>query len=194
LLAAVVNTVADKGLGSRSLRDIAADVGTSHRMLIHHFGSRAGLMVAVVQDVERRQANALSTLQGSPAERVADAWTRLSQAELRPFERLFFESYARGVNGESPFDRLIPSAVDSWLATPGDEPDADPALTRLGLAVIRGLLLDLVATGADTATSAALARFVELLQSEPDQPDTSTRRRSATPRPAVTRTSSDPIN
>ena len=48
-------------------------------------------------------------------------------------------------------------------AGPGAEADVDPALTRLALAVVRGLLLDLVATGARAETTAALRRFVELL-------------------------------
>ena len=56
LLAAVVADCAEHGLGNRSLRDIADHVGTSHRMLIHHFGSREELLVAVVQEVEARQA------------------------------------------------------------------------------------------------------------------------------------------
>ena len=43
------------GIGDRSLRDIAAAVGTSHRMLIHHFGSREGLLTEVVRTVEANQ-------------------------------------------------------------------------------------------------------------------------------------------
>jgi AcrR family transcriptional regulator len=164
LLAAVVDAFADRGLGSRSLCDIATDVGTSHRMLLHHFGSREVLMVSVVQEVEARQAALLTTRDGAPAEIVRRAWVHLSDPSLRPLERLFFETYARGANGEAPFDQFVPGAVDTWLEpAPGAPPDPDPALTRLGLAVIRGLLLDLVATGAIEETTAALVRFAELL-------------------------------
>jgi len=164
LLAAVVDAFADRGLGSRSLRDIAADVGTSHRMLLHHFGSREALMVAVVLEVEARQAALLTTSDGTPAEIVRRAWAHLSDPSLRPLERLFFETYARGANGEAPFDQFVPGAVDTWLEpAPGAPPDPDPALTRLGLAVIRGLLLDLVATGAVDGTTAAVARFADPL-------------------------------
>ena len=86
-------------------------------------------------------------------------WAHLSAPQLRPLERLFFECYARGANGEAPFDQLLPGAVESWLADDG----GDPALRRLGLAVVRGLLLDLVATGDEAATAAALARFADLV-------------------------------
>ena len=55
LLDAVVEEFAVGGIGDRSLRDVAAAVGTSHRMLLHHFGSRNELLLAIVDQVERRQ-------------------------------------------------------------------------------------------------------------------------------------------
>ena len=55
LLQVVIESIARHGLGARSLRDLAADAGTSHRMLIHHFGSRDGLLVAIVSEVEAQQ-------------------------------------------------------------------------------------------------------------------------------------------
>jgi hypothetical protein len=85
---------------------------------------------------------------------------------LRPFERLFFECYARGAQGEQPYARMLPGAVESWLAEVDAKTvgAADPALVRLGLAVTRGLLLDLVATDDDEGVDAAAAAFVELLR------------------------------
>lgn len=164
LLAAVVDAFARGGLGGRSLREVAAAVGTSHRMLIHHFGSRDALLVAVVDEVEARQAGVLDTLDAAPADRLLQLWEHLSDPALRPFERLFFECYARGANGEAPFDQLVPDAVDSWLDATGEPVAVDPALARLALAVVRGLLLDLVATGARAETTQALERFVALLR------------------------------
>ncbi len=55
LLDALVEEFAVRGIGDRSLRDVAAAVGTSHRMLLHHFGSREELLLAIVDEVERRQ-------------------------------------------------------------------------------------------------------------------------------------------
>jgi AcrR family transcriptional regulator len=161
LLAAVVETCAERGLGQRSLRDIAADVGTSHRMLIHHFGSREGLIVGVVQEIEARQVALAATLSGPPGDMVEQMWDHLSEPALRPLERLFFESYARGASGEEPFAQLHPGAVESWLPE-----GPDHALARLALAVIRGLLLDLVATGDQAGTTAALRRFTALLEAD----------------------------
>jgi AcrR family transcriptional regulator len=161
LLDALVTEFAGRGIGDRSLRDIAEAVGTSHRMLLHHFGSRDELLLAIVEEVERRQMAVLDSLPAEPADAIAAMWADLRRPELRPFERLFFECYARGVQGEKPFARMLPGAVDAWLA--GDAAP-NPALRRLGLAVARGLLLDLVATEDDDGVDAAANAFVDLVR------------------------------
>jgi AcrR family transcriptional regulator len=161
VLDAVVKDCAAHGIGDRSLRDIATAVGTSHRMLLHHFGSRNELLLAIVDAVERRQRALLHELPTEPAAAVAAMWADLRRAELRPFERLFFECYARGVQGEQPFARMLPGAVDAWLS---EDQSTDPALVRLGLAVMRGLLLDLVATDDRRGVDAAAQAFVDLIQ------------------------------
>jgi AcrR family transcriptional regulator len=161
LLDAVVKECAAHGIGDRSLRDIAAAVGTSHRMLLHHFGSRNELLLAIVEEVERRQRALLHELPTEPAASVAAMWADLRRPELRPFERLFFECYARGVQGEQPFARMLPGAVEAWLS---EDETTDPALVRLGLAVMRGLLLDLVATDDRRGVDAAAQAFADLVQ------------------------------
>jgi AcrR family transcriptional regulator len=166
-----VEEFAVHGIGDRSLRDVAAAVDTSHRMLLHHFGSRNELLLAIVEEVERRQRMLLRDLPAAPAEAIAAMWADLRRPELRPFERLFFECYARGVQGEQPFARMLPGAVDAWMADAmaddamaDDATKVDPALTRLGLAVARGLLLDLVATGDDDGVDAAAQAFIDLVR------------------------------
>ena len=90
---AVVAAAADGGL-AESLRDLAAEVGTSHRMLIHHFGSRDGLLAAVVESVERDQNERLGELPVDAAEAVGRAG---GASPIRPVAHrtLFFECYAR---------------------------------------------------------------------------------------------------
>ena len=166
LLDAVLDAFAGGGIGGRSLRDIAEATGTSHRMLLHHFGSRDELLLTIVEEVERRQAATLVDVPDDPAGAVEAMWKDLRRPELRPFERLFFECYSRAAQGEAPFTRLLPGAVDGWLAAADERAGgaADPAMVRLGLAVTRGLLLDLVATGDEEGVDAAAAAFVDLLR------------------------------
>lgn len=167
LLHALFDEFAAHGIGNRSLRDVAAAVGTSHRMLLHHFGSREDLLIAIVEEAERRQMALVPGLPEDPAEGFAAMWADLRRPELRQLERLFFECYSRAAQGEKPFTRMVPGAVDGWLrevesASAGVAYDG--AMARLGLAVTRGLLLDLVATDDEAGVDAAAQAFVALLR------------------------------
>jgi AcrR family transcriptional regulator len=178
LLDAVIAELDAGGIGDRSLRDLAAAVGTSHRMLIHHFGSREGVLVAVVEAVEAEERQravdqhiAVDPASHDPIAGMRTTWRRLSDPGFAGRERLFFECYARGLQGEAPFDRLLPAAVTDWLSALelpapvfGMTPAQGRALVRLGLAVMRGLLLDLLATGDRRGTTAAFESFVSLLE------------------------------
>ena len=66
--------VAAHGMSDLSLRELAAAIGTSHRMLLYHFGSREGLVAAIVDAMESQQREALEDLAtgaSSPRKRVA---------------------------------------------------------------------------------------------------------------------------
>jgi AcrR family transcriptional regulator len=167
LLDALIDAFAAGGIGDRSLREVAEVVGTSHRMLLHHFGSRDDLLLAIVDEVESRQMTVLPQASTSAVDAMTVMWADVRRPELRPFERLFFECYARGAQGEKPFAGMLPGAVDHWLAEVDARSDgsADPAMVRLGLAVTRGLLLDLVATDDDVGVDAAAQAFIGLLRS-----------------------------
>src|SRR3954465_12776276 len=181
LLEALIAELASGGIGDRSLREIAEAVGTSHRMLLHYFGSREEMLLSIVQAVEHRQTAMLDDLPADPGAAFAAMWADLRRPEVRPLERLFFECYSRAAQGEEPFVRLLPGAVDGWLADVDERTGGavDPAFVRLGLAVTRGLLLDLVATGDDAAVDAAAERFADLVRDHPQ--GVGNRRRSPVP-------------
>ena len=169
LLARAVDYLAAHGLSDLSLRQLAAALGTSHRMLIYHFGSREGLLVEVVRAVEARTREALAGLlavTGEPDDEVARRfWRQLSDPALAPHERLFFEVYGQALQGRPHAVPLLDGIVDSWLIpgaamleAQGLAPDEARAEARLSLAVIRGLLLDLLATGDAEGVTAAFDR------------------------------------
>ncbi|SDT39208.1 TetR/AcrR family transcriptional regulator [Jiangella sp. DSM 45060] len=171
LLRAAIEYVAANGMGERSLRQIASALGTSHRMLIYHFGSKEGLFVEVARTVEERQRELLAELAAAddPVEAGRRFWTRVSDPALWPNERLFFELYGRALQGDPAALPLLDGVVDTWveaLAAPmeraGVAPDVARAQARLGVAVGRGLLLDLLATGDRAAVDAAMDRFVAM--------------------------------
>ena len=163
MLDAAIDYVAAHGIADLSLRELASHIGTSHRMLIHHFGSKEGLWVAIVQEVERRQLAVMAAMEPTPHtpydEWMRAWWRHISDPSLWPNARLFFEIYGR-------LDR---SVVDSWIEPAAElgrrmgipTSRANP-LARLGLAVTRGLLLDLVATGDRKAVDGAMEEWIAL--------------------------------
>jgi AcrR family transcriptional regulator len=174
LLAAAMDHVAHHGVGDLSLRGLAAALGTSHRMLIYHFGSREGLLIEVIRAVEAQQRAALATMlldEGAPpAETMRRMWKRVADPSLWPNERLFFEVYAQALQGSPHALPLLDGIVDLWvepLARIGvarGRPEAEArAEARLGVAVVRGLLLDLLATGEREAVDAAMERYIEAI-------------------------------
>jgi AcrR family transcriptional regulator len=176
LLDAVIAYVAGHGISDLSLRELAAAVGTSHRMLIHHFGSKDGLRVAVVHEVEARQR----ALAGEPDlsvpldEAMRAFWRHISSPELWGNERLFFELYGQALQGRQP--EFLDGIVDSWVAPAtrilAAYGVAQPAaVARLGVAVTRGLLLDLLATGNREAVDAAMDMHIASVMSMTDARD-----------------------
>ena len=166
LLERVIDEAASNGLADRSLRDVAAAIGSSHRMLHYHFGSRDGLVAAIVHEVESRQRLLLAELAKTttdPGDLVLALWARLSTAEMLPYVRLFFECIASTAVTTTAERHL----TDPWLrsgaavaATIGA--DVDMVDLQLGVAVTRGLLIDVLTTGDATPATKALERYVSL--------------------------------
>ena len=175
LLDKAIAHISQRGLTDLSLRELAAAIGTSHRMLIHHFGSKEGLWVEVIRAVEAQQRAALPELlpdpAGDPAEAMRVWWRHISDPSLWPNERLFFEIYGQALQGRPGTSELLDGIVDSWLepvieinmALGMDEATAR-AHGRLGIAVTRGLLLDLLATGDREGVDAAVEVWIALNQ------------------------------
>jgi AcrR family transcriptional regulator len=162
LLAAAMDHVARIGVGDLSLRALAAELG-----------SREGLLIEVIRAVEAQQREALEQMlseEGTPAEIARRMWRRLADPSLWPNERLFFEVYAQALQGSPHALPLLDGIVDSWvepltrIAVAQGTPEAQArAEARLGVAVTRGLLLDLLATGDRDAVDAAMERYIEAI-------------------------------
>ena len=171
LLAGAIDYVSRHGVGEISLRTLATALGTSHRMLLYHFGSREALLIEVIRTVEEQQRAALAAIlqeeaDAPPAEIMRRMWARVADPALWPNERLFFEVYAQALQGSPHALPLLDGIVEAWveplaaLVAP-DRPQAEArAEARLGVAVVRGLLLDLLATRDREAVDAALERYI----------------------------------
>ena len=175
LLEAVVAHVATSGLSDTSLRELAAAVGTSHRMLLYHFGSREGLVAAIVERIETDQRVALELLADTaagPRELIEAQWAQLSDPALRPFVALFFEVLALAVHRRPGTEGFLDALTDPWLdlaegLARGLEMRTDRDTLRLGVAVTRGLLIEVLASGDVEPATRSLQRFLALWEADP---------------------------
>ena len=172
LLNAVIEHFVADGLADQSLRSIAEAVGTSHRMLLYHFGSKDGLLLEVVREVEARTEALFEAIGEDAGARVDEiirrTWAYVANPAVAGFERLFFALYGRALQGDESALPLLTDDVEHWLranaalsAMAAVPADVARAHARLGLAVTRGLLLDLLATGDRAGVDAALEVFAQ---------------------------------
>ena len=173
LLDAAYGWVLHHGLADMSLRPLAEAIGSSPRVLLYLFGSKDGLVRALLG---RSRADQLRVLEDLPDDAGLDVvgrgvWRWLAAEEHRPLLRLWLEAYSRSVIGEpGPWEGFAVGTVTDWdllLAAhqPSDrvgtpEVAAERALL---LAVLRGALLDLLATGDADRTGAAVEAHLRVV-------------------------------
>ena len=159
LLERAYDHVLTHGLADMSLRPLAAAVGSSPRVLLLLFGSKEGLVRALL---DRARSDELAMLGRLPAtgDPVAEIWRWLAAPEHRPLLVLWAEAYVRSlVDPTGPWADFARATVQDWLAvlTAGRSGTERATLT---LAVLRGALLDLLATGDVERTSAAVESYL----------------------------------
>jgi AcrR family transcriptional regulator len=167
LLARLLEYSATHGLSDVSLRPLAKAVGSSPRMLLYFFGSKEGLVREVHSHARRVQLDLLSrTLQecDSGVDAVRALWEWISDPAHHDVVRFFFESYARSLHDrDGAWAGFGDSSVREWLPQLRAALGGTEAEATLALALLRGLLLDLLATGdterVDTAFELALTEL-----------------------------------
>jgi AcrR family transcriptional regulator len=171
LLARAIEHFAENGIGDTSLRALAEAIGTSHRMLIYHFGSRDGLLAAVVDTVEQGARDTLARMveeadaDPDPLETGLRYWHLVTEDAL-VYGPLFFELSSHAMLGLAHAaelrERLVTTWLDAleamWIAR-GVPRLAARQQGRLDLAVARGLLHDLLLTGERHAVDRAMQRY-----------------------------------
>ncbi|WP_369370473.1 TetR/AcrR family transcriptional regulator [Promicromonospora sp. Populi] len=179
LLEAAYEYALTHGLADMSLRPLAAAIGSSPRVLLFLWGSKDGLIKALLGRARADEVTVLDGLEGSAdgapaglARAVEQVWSWLAAVEHRPLLRLWAEAYARSlVEPDGPWGGFARATVDDWLVVladyqPATERDSAEGLARrtLALAVLRGGLLDLLATQDEARVTAAVGHQLTLLR------------------------------
>ena len=156
------------GMAGMSLRPLAEAVGSSPRVLLYLFGSKDGLVRALLERSRVEELALLADVRaagGGAGETVERLWAWLAAPQRRGLLRLWVEGYARSlVEPDGPWAGFAAQGVQDWIGLLGEVlgPDGDPTAV---LAVLRGALLDVLATGDVERTTAAVHRQVAVLTS-----------------------------
>jgi AcrR family transcriptional regulator len=185
LLEAAYQYVLGNGLADMSLRPLARQVGSSPRVLLFLFGSKEELTRALLARAREEELRYLAKLRDEHHGLAAtgrDVWAWLADPAHRALLSLWVEGYARSLLGEpGPWADFGRDTVRDWLdllaerqaaqaAHDGLAEPAEPvaraerAERTLLLAVLRGALLDLLATGDTERVTSAVERHLRAVE------------------------------
>jgi AcrR family transcriptional regulator len=139
------------GLIGLSLRPLAAELGTSDRMLIYHFGSKDELVAAVLATSNERSMAFITAMKPATSVRqaVLDLWSTYSDGQVQRCQLMYVEAAALGLFGREPYASSIRQSNAVWMAAMASHlersgvPPADaPRMAGLIDATFNGVLLD----------------------------------------------------
>lgn len=158
----------ERGLAGMSLRPLASEIGSSPRVLLFLFGSKDGLIRALLARARADELVLVERVRASGEDRLEavarHVWRWLAADENRGLLTFWVEGYGRSlIDPDGPWAGFARDSVDVWLDLlagyqPAAERDTAAGLaerTRV-LAVLRGAFLDLLATGDRERTTAAV--------------------------------------
>jgi AcrR family transcriptional regulator len=165
-LDAVLRYLLQHGAASASLRPIAAELGTSARVLMFHFKSKEGLLQAVMRELEERLQERLRCLaQGPRSKQVAPLklfWQWAIRAENLPYLCLLYEMQIIAMQNPQRYGGYLKQASKRWRAQVlrlMSQALQSPSLATLCIAVFDGLFLEYLATRDRRRLTRALNEF-----------------------------------
>ena len=179
LLELAYRYVLEHGLTDVSLRPLAAAIGSSPRVLLFLFGSKDALVRALLARARQDELDLLQRLHERSWSDgalgldlvVVEVWRWLVVDDHRALLTLWAEGYSRSlVDPDGPWADFGRATVADWLhvlrslqAPHERDTSAGEAHRTLVLAVLRGALLDLLATGDVERTTAAVHQHIEAM-------------------------------
>jgi AcrR family transcriptional regulator len=175
LLDQVSEYILSNGLAELSLRPLAAAIKTSPRMLLYFFGSKERLIAQALAHIRTREQLDFkrAVAKARPAERIESLmrdWRMSASPHREKYSRLFFEVYGLALQNRKQFPGFLERAMGDWLplfeqafASIGVPRAPAQALATLALGAVRGLHLDLLATGERRRTEAAFQAMLRMI-------------------------------
>ncbi|MFI9506717.1 TetR/AcrR family transcriptional regulator [Nocardia sp. NPDC052566] len=166
LLADVVRYIADHGLADLSLRPLAAELGTSSRMLIYYFTTKEELLVQALTtqrpDIQAMFADVADA--AALRERLADFCSASMAGEGTTSVRVLLQVLGAACAPHSPYAEYANSAIATFIATLTAalrrlDIDDTEAVATLLVSGLRGIIQDRLITG-DSARTDRAARLL----------------------------------
>jgi AcrR family transcriptional regulator len=179
LLLAIVSYACEAGVSDLSLRPLAAAVGASPRTLLYHFGSKDAIVDAILRAARERQSALVAAWIDEAGERdlrthLLRGWQTLTAPRNERWLRLYFEGYALGLQHRKRHAAFLDRAIEDWLSAlrpllrrAGISFDRATTLATLILAVFRGAMLDLLASGDRARVERAVRSFIAAIELPP---------------------------
>jgi AcrR family transcriptional regulator len=155
-----------------SLRPLAKAIGSSPRVLLFLYGSKDNLIRALLDRARSDELAAVAAFRetGSPADLIDSArqvWHWLADQSHRHLLGLWVEAYARSlVDPAGPWAGFAAQTVQDWLGLLASRQrgPAGAAERTAVLALLRGAMLDLLATGDVARTGRAVDLVLRALR------------------------------
>jgi AcrR family transcriptional regulator len=162
---AATDYVLEHGLVGLSLRPLAAELGTSDRMLLYHFDGKDDLVATVLRVSNDRSVAEIRTLRpaGDVRSAVLALWKAVTSPRLDRCQRMYVEAAALGLFGREPYASVVREANQVWVAAVADylvasgmPPDRAQRAVALLDAALMGFQLDLPLDAGDPAQEQAV--------------------------------------
>ena len=159
LLAGVSAFLLEKGLAEFSFRRAADAAGTSAQLLVHYFGTKDRLVAEALSNVSAGWIGSVFDQEGMGDLGAFDelywrAWRGLTSDQYLQHLRLMYEVLSAAFRNPAPFRHVLDTVTVRWqtrfadsLTAVGVSLDRARPISTFYLAALRGLLLDLLATG-----------------------------------------------
>ncbi|GAA2981480.1 AcrR family transcriptional regulator [Microbacterium terrae] len=178
LLQALFDDFGESGPSPKlSMRQIAERVGVHHTLLTYHFGSRPGLLAAVLSEARRRDNDVIAAADADLgyADMCRALWRLYADGAHEDRSRAFFHLVGLAVYERDAFEEFVTDIDDlrqliqAAALRDGSTPTDAAQLSILATSVLRGLLLQrLLAPSADV--DAAAERFLASLSAPTEMP------------------------
>ncbi len=162
--------VAERGIDTLSLAELAEALGCSTYTLTYHFGRKDQLLAAIVEHVETEMREEVGRLAGDPGTSLGDLlrryWKATHEPGARPYMRLWLELLVLSSRHPERFPGFAERAAGGWRTLAADilrERTGSDELATLVVAAVTGLEIEHMANPGSPEPDRAVERLARLL-------------------------------